>query len=120
MHQVFLLSPDGGRSGCVCPVLGASSDVREWRRIGRCHKINWAALNRDGGSHRANANNRAFGDNWRGVPLGLVKCGSGFLTEADGKVGPANSKEIKRESDIRGFPLQNLLPRDLARKVAII
>ena len=62
----------------------------------------WTDLKRDGNSHPANINKRAFGDNWPGFPLNFARYGSEFLTKTNDNIRPADSKEIKREKATYG------------------
>ena len=48
-------------------------------KVGRKKEVG-AYLKRDGKSHPANINKRAFGDSWPGFPRNLARYGSEFLT----------------------------------------
>ena len=87
--------------------------------VGGAEEGNWTGLAKDGEGPPAGVVRWGFGDNRPGIPLNLARYGSGSLTKENGKVGPANSKEIKRESGIRGSPFKNLLPCVLIPEVGM-
>ena len=61
--------------------LGAGWANWRVRRNGEGSSVRETDLKRDGKSHPANINRRAFGDSWPGFPLNLARYGSEFLTE---------------------------------------
>ena len=82
-------------------------NIRNGRRSGGTH------LKRDGNSHPANINKRAFGRSWPGFPRNLPSYGSEFLTVDT--IRP--TKQWKDRRNVRRFPLQNILPH-LIQEVA--
>ena len=94
-------------------LVGASSKIRKRMSVG-CKKRIGAYLKRDGKSHPANINNRAFGDNWPGFPLNLARYGSEFLAADDG-IRPTRLRKERR--DVRRLPPQNLLHASSFKKL---